>query len=67
MGLVSFTVSQMNLFAPMEGDKTCLRLELKTVVLLGIIFCISIGLLQMIAAAEVKSDENGKDFQNTGA
>ncbi len=36
------------------------KLELKTVVLFGIIFCISIGSLQMIAAAEVESDKNGK-------
>ena len=36
------------------------KLELRTVVLLGIIFCISIGLLHKIAAAEVKSDKTGK-------
>lgn len=34
--------------------------ELKTVVLLGIIFCISMGSLHKIAAAEVKPDKAGK-------
>lgn len=36
------------------------KLELKTVVLLGIIFSISIGSLHKIAAAEVKSDKTGE-------